>query len=195
MLNNVTIYFVRHGETDWNLARRLQGTTDIPLNDTGRAQAARHGRVMAALDVDWSNFDFHASPLLRTKETMDIVRKEIGTAAPEPSYDKRLVEGAFGTWEGRTWIDISENDPADHKAFLQNGWEIAPHNGESYSDIARRLKEWAKTVTRDTVVVSHGGVSRVLRIVYLGLDTKKAMDLPTPQTSFFRFRGGEVDLI
>lgn len=194
-LNDITLYFVRHGETDWNVERRLQGTTDIPLNDKGRAQAARHGKVMAELDVDWSKFQFHASPLVRTSETMDIVRQQIGISAAEPIYDDLLKEAHFGNWEGQTWPQIVENSPEAHAAYLKDSWTRAPHNGETHQDIADRLIAWSGTLTQDTVVVSHGMVSRVLRSLYLDLDRADVLSLSTPQTKFYRFANGQVDTI
>ena len=64
-LDGVTIYFVRHGQTDWNAERRFQGQLDIPLNDTGRAQAARNGAALARVIGDSAGFDFVSSPLSR----------------------------------------------------------------------------------------------------------------------------------
>ena len=75
----ITLYFVRHGETDWNAVRRYQGQTDTPLNDKGRGQAAHNGQTLRrVLDSTAANFDFVASPLLRTAETMRIIRQEMG---------------------------------------------------------------------------------------------------------------------
>ena len=71
----VTLYFVRHGETDWNAAKRYQGRRDIPLNATGRAQARRNGRVLAdLLGSRAAALDHVASPLRRARETMEILR-------------------------------------------------------------------------------------------------------------------------
>jgi broad specificity phosphatase PhoE len=82
MLSNVTIYFIRHGETDWNKIQRYQGQTDIPLNDTGRAQAARNGRVLGeVIGAGKAQVDFVASPLERATETMEIVRANMGLPA------------------------------------------------------------------------------------------------------------------
>src|SRR3990172_9980252 len=108
----VTLYFVRHGETDWNLAKRYQGQRDIPLNATGRAQAARNGRVLAqTLGADATTFDYVASPLARARETMEIVRRELALAPEEYRTDERLKEIHYGHWEGLLWDDLPRLDP------------------------------------------------------------------------------------
>ena len=69
----VTLYFVRHGETDWNRAQRYQGQRDIPLNATGREQAVGNGRVLAqALGQEAAALDYVSSPLVRARETMEL---------------------------------------------------------------------------------------------------------------------------
>ena len=190
-----TLYYIRHGETDWNAQRRLQGTSDVPLNDTGRAQAARHGVTLAGLDEDWATFDFVASPLSRTRETHEIVVSHLNGTVPKVRLDARLREVEFGRWEGRTWSAIEQEEPEGHAIYLTKAWDEAPHGGESYGDVAARVESWLETVNGDTVIVSHGGVSRVLRALYLGLEGNSATALPTPQTTFFRFRDGQVDRI
>ena len=76
-----TIYYMRHGETDWNVEGRLQGGIDTPLNELGLSQAAHAGRVLAGLfarqGLDASNLAFVASPLQRARRTMDLVRAEL----------------------------------------------------------------------------------------------------------------------
>lgn len=190
-----TLYFIRHGETDWNAARRIQGASDIPLNDTGRAQAARHGATMAGLDEDWTSFDFAASPLSRTRETYKIVTSHLNDDIPPVRFDARLREIEFDRWEGRTWSEVESAEPEGHAIYLTKAWDQAPHGGESYGDVAARVEAFLETVTGDTVIVSHGGVSRVLRALYLGLEGNSATALPVPQTTFFRFRDGQVDRI
>ena len=74
----ITLYLIRHGETDWNKAQRYQGQRDIPLNDTGRAQAARNGAVLRRYLPDIETYDFVSSPLSRAIETMELLRGAMG---------------------------------------------------------------------------------------------------------------------
>ena len=189
-----TVYFLRHGETEWNFGRRLQGQADIPLNDTGKAQAARHGQVMAGLGEDWSSFDFWVSPLIRTRETFAIVREALGVPV-EPRFDDRLREGAFGRWEGWTWDQILTREPENHALWLEHCWTDAPHGGETYGAIGRRVAEWSAEVDRPAVVVSHGGVSRVLRAMYLGLPKLKLVEIHVPQDRFMKLSCGKAEFV
>ena len=89
----VTLYYVRHGETDWNVAQRYQGQRDIPLNTKGRTQAARNGRtLLEKLGPEAEALDFVASPLARARETMEIARREMGLAPHVYRVDTRLSE-------------------------------------------------------------------------------------------------------
>ena len=73
-----TLYLIRHGETDWNAERLLQGRRDIPLNSLGKLQAAESGLCLKWLLLPSACVDFIASPLARTRETMEIVRQQLG---------------------------------------------------------------------------------------------------------------------
>src|SRR5689334_12381899 len=106
-----TLIFIRHGETDWNVEGRLQGQRDIPLNDTGRAQARRNGTAIKAAMPETVGFDFVASPLSRSRETMEIVRAAMGLPAENYTTDDRLKELTFGAWEGLTDEDLRAVNP------------------------------------------------------------------------------------
>lgn len=168
------LYFVRHGETDWNAEGRLQGGRDVPLNALGRVQAEEAGRrlraqVGAALD----GFDFVASPLGRTRETMAILRRVLGLPPDAYRADARLREIAFGGWEGLTWRDVRRRDPAGLIARDRDRWNFVPPGGESYADLARRIAP-AVAVARETVMVAHGGVARALLVLATGLAPEEA---------------------
>ncbi len=185
-----TIYFVRHGETDWNAARRLQGQTDICLNQTGRLQAARNGRMLKELIGDFAALDFVASPLSRTRETMEIVRSEIGLERSHFRTDERLMEIHFGHWEGYSWAELPDRDPEGHRERLTDAFGWRPRGGESYRDLSERIAAWFDTVESDAVVVSHGGVSRVLRGHLLGIDPSEIPHLEVPQDKVLVLRPG-----
>ena len=118
----VTLYFVRHGETDWNVAQRYQGQTDIPLNDNGRAQALRNGRALGhVLGARAKSFCYVASPLARTTETMQIIRHAMGLPADDFLRDARLMEQNFGHWEGQLWGELPKLDPQGFAAPIRRG--------------------------------------------------------------------------
>src|SRR5262249_53933106 len=95
-----TIYYVRHGLTDWNVQQRLQGRHDVPLNAEGRAQAARCGEILRdLLTCDGktpAELGFVSSPLARARTTMEIVRATLDLEPADFPVDERLVEIAFG---------------------------------------------------------------------------------------------------
>jgi broad specificity phosphatase PhoE len=160
----ITLYYVRHGETDWNLAQRYQGRRDIPINATGRAQAKQHGLKLAAvLAGQAAALDYVASPLKRASETMEILRAELGLARGAYRTDARLLEMDYGSWEGQLWHDMARLDAAGYAARQADIWSWRPKDGESYQMVADRVGSWLAEVERDSVVVAHGGVSRVLR--------------------------------
>ena len=186
----VTLYYVRHGETDWNLAQRYQGQRDIPLNDTGRGQAARNGRTLLdKLGPDAEALDFVASPLSRTRETMEIVRREMGLAPHAYRLDARLKEMNYGEWEGKLWHELPTTDPAGFEGRRADIWGWQPTGGESYRMLSDRIALWLADMKHDAVVVSHGGVSRALRGLILRLQSADIPLQEVPQDKVLVIRG------
>jgi broad specificity phosphatase PhoE len=180
--SGVTLYFVRHGETDWNAAQRYQGRRDIPLNAKGREQAARNGRALAGvLGARAAGLDYVASPLLRAFETMQILRSALGLPRDAFRTDARLSEVHYGHWEGHYWADLPQTDPEGFAARKADTWGWQPAGGESYRMLSERVAGWLADVERDTVVASHGGVSRVLRGLVMGLEQARIPVLEVPQ--------------
>jgi probable phosphoglycerate mutase len=176
----ITIYFLRHGETDWNRAARTQGQTDIPLNDRGRLQARQNGRRLAALIADPASLAFLASPLERATETMEIVRAEIGLARNGYSIDPRLQEISFGVQEGRSWPGYVAELMRRREADGLDPWRHTPPGGESYAAVRERACKVLEGLERDTVVVAHGGICRCLHAA-LGLtDEIGALNMVIP---------------
>ena len=106
MRPDVTIYFIRHGETEWNAEARYQGQADIPMNARGRAQAKRNGETLRPLLPKIANADYVASPLARARETMQIVRTVLGLPPDDFRIDDRLNEAHYGNWQGTLAADL-----------------------------------------------------------------------------------------
>ena len=172
-----TIWFVRHGQTEWNLHGRLQGQRDTPLNRTGLAQAAEAAaRLRIVTGDEFADADFVASPLVRTCRTMEALR--FGLGLPKTAYrtDARLKEIGFGTWEGSTWAEIRRWDPAGAAARDRDRWRFRPKGpgAESYAMVAERVAALVDELDRPTVMVAHGGTARALLVVLGHLDTETA---------------------
>jgi probable phosphoglycerate mutase len=191
-MRGITLYFVRHGETDWNAERRYQGQTDIPLNEKGRRQSQRNGEALRALLPALRDADFVASPLDRTRETMEILRASLGLDPAGYRIDRRLIELSYGAWEGQLQADLPRIDPAGLDARAQDPFRWRPDGGESYADLLARTVDWLATLERDTVIASHGGISRCLRAHLLDLPPETIPDLESPQDRVLILRAGSM---
>jgi probable phosphoglycerate mutase len=175
-----TLYYIRHGETDWNVAGRLQGRHDVPLNARGRTQALHCGDILRDLFARTGrgpvDFDYVSSPLGRARETMELVRAPLGLPPDGYRVEERLSEIAFGDWEGFTIAQLHIRDPQRIAAREQDKWHFVPPCGESYETVSARMREWYQSLARDTVAVAHGGTARGL-IAQLGIAKPAAAPL------------------
>ncbi len=166
------LYYLRHGLTDWNVAGRLQGRHDIPLNAQGRAQAVQCAAILRDLFAREGrapkDYDYVSSPLARASETMDLLRAALDLDAGGYTREPRLAEIAFGEWEGLTYQDVLERENNMVQKREGNKWRFRPPGGETYEEVAQRVGAWHATLTRDTVIVAHGGTARAL-IAHLGI--------------------------
>lgn len=159
------IYFVRHGESEWNVADRICGQTDIPLTAKGHAQAEETGKKIQAQGI-------HAeailcSPLLRAKETAEHIAAITGIPL---IVEPRLVEQNFGIWEGTSPRNSAEFREAKTQFLCRYG------NGESMFQLAQRiynLLDELKAKEKNYILVAHNGISRVIRS-YFGDMTNEA---------------------
>src|ERR1700731_3969599 len=172
-----TIYYIRHGETEWNAEGRLQGTQDIPLNELGRKQAAGARDILADLFVrDGRNeqaLEFVASPLGRARSTMGVVRGTLKLPPGDYAIDERLREIAYGDWEGSTLAQMQALDPELFARRQAEKWTVSPPGGESYVAVQARVSGRYRQLTEDTVAVTYGGTARAL-MVALGIETPRS---------------------
>ena len=183
------IYFSRHGQTDWNITKRIQGQIDRDITEYGRQQAARNGRLLKELLGDAKGFDFVASPLRRTRETMEIIRGEMGLDIRGYRTDPQLMEMHFGDWQGTTEDDIAKVHPELIAARVADKWNFLPpgEKAESYAMLAKRVKDWVEKVEGDTVCVTHGGCLRSIMHIYGGLSEPEAANFMVDQDRILRF--------
>ena len=194
MKAGLTLYVVRHGETDWNAAGRLQGQTDIPLNDIGRGQAHGNGLKLKRQLSEPHALDFVASPLSRAYETMQLLRAGLGMPRDGFATDDRLKEISYGVCEGRSWPQLPPIDSAG-VARSKDPYNWRPDRGESYADLTARTRDWLDDIDRDSVVVTHGGITRTLRGIAVGIATEKIPTLKVPQDRVLVLRKGEMGWI
>jgi len=161
------LVLLRHGQTAWNAAHRIQGQLDAELDDTGHAQAAAVGPRMASLKpvALWS------SDSARARQTAAYVAKETGL---EPTYDARLREYFLGDRQGMTHAEYAEAAPEEFAAFRQGDFDVVP-GGEKAIDVANRmvaaLRELVASIDAGelAVAVSHGAAIRDTVPILLGL--------------------------
>ncbi|MEJ8571670.1 histidine phosphatase family protein [Microbaculum marinum] len=194
-----TLYLIRHGETDWNVEGRLQGQKDIHLNARGRKQAARNGVELGkhfhANGLTPAGFDWVASPLIRARDTMEILRGEIGLVREDYRTDPVLREISFGSWEGETLPEVKVRDPDGHAARKADKWRFVPPAGESYEILSARIRPWLFGLERDTVCVAHGGITRVVRGMLEGVPIPEVPILDIPQDRIYLWRDGRAEWI
>lgn len=193
------LYFIRHGQTDWNAEGRYQGSKDIPLNAIGRAQADLNGRLLAQLlkraGRSPADFTWHASPLGRTRETMERVRTGFSGALPEVDFDARLVEVSFGIYEGRLHTELAAGEMAIAGERDAAFWDFRPPSGESYEDVAQRVLSFAaERLSAPAIIVAHGGILRILRRLIEGFPPERAVNWFPPQDSVVHFVDGKCIL-
>ncbi len=191
------IYLLRHGETEWNRAGRLQGHGDSPLTERGRAQARAMGRALREVVEDIEDFTLVSSPLGRTLETAHCVAEAIGRDPAAIVLEPRLKEHGFGAWEGEIYQEVAARFPAQWRAREADRWNYRVPGGESGALLAARVGAWLREQEECTrlIVVSHGFAGRVLRGLYVGAAPVEIFAMNEPQDGFFRLSGGVITAI
>jgi broad specificity phosphatase PhoE len=191
------IYLLRHGETEWNTLRRIQGHKDSPLTALGERQATAMGNLLADLIADRHAIDIVASPLGRTRQTATIVAHALGLEPERLRFDDRLKEMSWGLYDGFTRPEMTAREPDFFARRAADHWRFVPPDGESYAMTADRLTAWLREQDgrRTLAVVTHGASARILRGLYAGLSPDEIFALDEPQDAVFRLHKGNVQRI
>lgn len=190
MLN---LYFIRHGETDWNREGRLQGQRDIPLNTTGEQQAHDVAFHLKTLTQDGlARLPFYVSPLTRTRQTAQIIRTTLGLTEVNFTHVDCLREIHFGEWEGKIWPEIRAFAPSLAEARKRDKWGFSPPSGESYADVQARIAPFFAGISQDCCIVAHGGIARAMLVHLAGVSPKDAVLRDIWQGKVLCFSNGEA---
>lgn len=185
----MNIFFMRHGETSWNTIKRLQGTTDIPLNENGLALAKKTAQAMFRQGI---NFDrIYTSPLTRAKQTAAIMNEYSNVDIIE---DSRISEFCFGKGEGVLFKDILENPQYEKlKAWFKTPQNYESFEGsETFEHFFLRIDSFLEDIKKleilenppkNVLIVCHGGVTRGLLKQMLNLSIQNFADLKIPNCS------------
>jgi broad specificity phosphatase PhoE len=185
------ILLARHGETEWNVERRMQGRKDSPLTEKGRRQAHAMAALLRDLTArETGPWRLVSSPLGRARATAEVIAAATRLTL---ETDERLIEVGCGPWEGRLWAEV-EADPA--LADAPRDWLFDRLGGDRHVDMLARLQSFLDSLEpepeRRAVLVSHGVAGLVLRSAYRGLAGVPPWE-PTPQDAVYRLQNGQID--
>jgi len=164
------IYFVRHGQTDWNASKKLQGRTDVPLNENGRSAAVECGKRMASIPFAYCI----TSPLKRAVDTADLILTENHHKIPAHITDERIIEYCFGEWEGKIFkgpgYELPVKEYGDYWEPLDDG-KIWP-GMEGKTALVARVRSFLDELCEcygkqdiNILVVAHGAVMRAVHVI------------------------------
>lgn len=167
----MNLYIIRHGETDWNRLKRMQGQTDIPLNDYGRELARVTYEGMKDIHMDY----VFSSPLSRAVETAKIV---LGDAAPNIVTDNRLCEVSFGSCEG---LYPDERPESFNDFFYAPDKYVPTGDGETVKDLCNRTRSFIEDIIlplavkepeANVFISGHGAMNKSILLYFKGLELK-----------------------
>ncbi len=182
------LFILRHGQTEWNAAGRIQGHMESVLTDLGREHARAQGRILRDIDLPVGT-RFHCSTAIRARQTAALAL--IGLPGAESvQFDDRLREIGVGECEGLLRSECQQRWPhlfeGDHPAE----WIFDAPGGEGFEAFRARITAWLDEQDGPRVVVAHGIVSKVLRGIVLGLDRAASLDLPGGQGMLYHLADG-----
>ncbi|HEQ3534827.1 TPA: histidine phosphatase family protein [Vibrio parahaemolyticus] len=184
------IFVLRHGETEFNADKKLQGHCNSSLTSKGCDQARRVGTMLKQY-VENRPFRVYSSTLGRALQTSQIVCEELNYSYENLNKEPRLKEFSLGEWEQRAIPSLVQEIP---NLLAQNDWYLQAPNCETYESVRERLSSWLSDVAHDEdiVVVSHGLTGIVLRGLLLGMDYTQVWQQDLPQDAFFIIEDGRI---
>ena len=183
------IYFIRHGETDWNKQKLVQGSADIALNATGVGQATAVALALVSKAPELQTYDFYVSPQIRAQQTMKIICTNQPRDFATVQTDVRLRELEFGIWEGKDIEAMHEARDYAHGQVGHYNWK--PEGGESYAEGVARVDDFLRELKGPSLIVSHGAVARCMIGYICNIPRIDITHLPTPQGCYCILENGK----
>jgi broad specificity phosphatase PhoE len=168
------LYLIRHGETDWNADGRIQGHSDVELNERGLEQARR---LALRIGEEKEFIAIYSSPLIRAYRTAELMGIALGLhVTPDP----RLLERSLGQLEGLTMNEIRERFPDVHRAWHQGGPRPHIAGEESRAEFVQRVRTFVRDIRGahaegQVIAVTHGGTINMLLMASLDLDIERPL--------------------
>lgn len=176
------LIFIRHGQTDWNVQGKIQGSYDSELNDTGIKQAMKLSKKLLSLNYRFSKI--YSSPQKRALKTAEILSKSSNV---DYVSMKDLQEMNMGKWEGLSWSEVEDKYPNEYKEWYLNRRYTNTPDGESYQDMLERvLKAINKIINEnndDVVIVSHSAVIMCLQCYVTNTPFNDMLKFKTPNAN------------
>ena len=181
------IYLIRHGETVWNRASRLQGHKDTPLTMKGVKQAQSLGFALKDVLKNKAPSFFYSSPIGRAKQTATIISDIIDFDVERIEYKSSLKEITFGDWDGLNMQEILAQYKTSWEKRKSDRWNTSPPNGESFQEAKKRITPLLKEIAiqQDVVIVAHGSLNKIVRGCWCNLSDAETLALDEPQDGFY----------
>ncbi|MEK9673395.1 MAG: histidine phosphatase family protein [Rhodospirillaceae bacterium] len=197
------IILIRHGQTEWNAEGRIQGQGDSVLSGLGHAQAAAYGRLLADRFRPLDRYALYRSPAGRCAHTAALAAKAAGLNPAAFTVDDRLIEKAYGAWEGLTRPEIAlAGDESQLRAMDADPWRhrtppSPTAKNETLEEVSRRAQAWLRALdpSRPVIAVSHGGTGRCLIGAYLGLGVDDILAIRMRQDVIFHLSANGLDIL
>lgn len=183
MSEKTNIFLVRHGQTQWNHEKRLQGHKNSPLTEAGRQQAIQARKSLQGCQIDKA----YVSPLLRAQDTLQLILEERNI---EIIISENLKEISLGPWEGKTKSETKLSHPEQYHHFWENQEQFNLSGAETYQQLQNRVVKEIETIFikekgKNIIVVSHWIAIKVALAHYKSIPLNSLSSLPNPKNGAF----------
>ena len=189
-----TLILVRHGESEWNRAGRIQGQVNSPLTDLGINQAKATRDYLSGILLN-QQLEIYTSPLDRALQTAEIIAQGIDYPSRKIIIEERLNDFNLGEISGTFgWDKVAEIFPEQAQLKLQDPMRFHPSGGESGLEFETRLRSLLEDLMDDStlkLMVSHGIVNKFIRGILKNLSGKEMVELGESQNTIYRLEQGE----